>query len=78
MDEVAANSTIGPFLRSLIGGTGHENIQNITTTTVNTIIDQKTILSNLTTTHAPRSHDLDIRRANFVWPEDPVDEMPLK
>lgn len=27
---------------------------------------------------AEKLSDADIRRANFIWPEDPADELPVK
>lgn len=35
-------------------------------------------LLNQTTTSAPKLPENIIRRANFIWPEDPIDEMPVK
>lgn len=33
---------------------------------------------NETAPRAERLSDLEIRRANYIWPEDPADELPVK
>lgn len=88
MGEKSSNVTLSPFLYSLLSGartvantTNSTNIANganstLSTTPIGTLVNttSKIVPSN-STAHAS---ELEIHRANFVWPEDPVDEIPMK
>lgn len=50
-------------------------VQSVFNTTTSTILD---LLNETTTTTTQTVPDYKIRRANFIWPEDPVDEIPMK
>lgn len=56
---------------------------NNNATTVQSMLNMTTTtaplnLSNETITAAQIVPDYKVRRANFIWPEDPVDEIPVK
>lgn len=81
---------MNPFLSSLLGVFNSESRFSAYTTmrpAVNSVINSAVHATINTSTQSIRNEtapiaeklsDADIRRANFIWPEDPADELPVK
>lgn len=65
-------TTTSPLLRSLLGNDQSTDKANEIVSSFNSTAE------NLTTTQPSKLNDLDIHRSNIIWPEDPIDEMPVK
>lgn len=69
----------GFMLYSLLDG-GHSSKTNTTNnqsqnaSTFNTSVES--LINNAA--NATQVNDLEINRSNFIWPEDPEDELPIK
>lgn len=68
MSEISRDSTISPLWHSLLG-TAYDSSQ---------LTEPTSTMQPSTESIAQKSPDLGIRRADFIWPEDPVDELPVK
>lgn len=69
---MGATTTTSPLLRSLLGnGQSTDKVEEILSSFNSTA-------QILTTTRPSKLNDLDIHRSNIIWPEDPIDEMPVK
>lgn len=73
---------MSPLIHALIGG--HDTKKALLTTVANEAISLfENVTESLetttinTATSAPQSEST-LRRANFIWPEDPDDEIPVK
>lgn len=70
---------MNPFLHTLLGGRYPENRFNANKsaeiTAINSTIGRT---NNHTVARIEKLSDMEIRRANFIWPEDPADELPVK
>lgn len=82
MSEIWHMNKINPLIRALVGNQGSkmENFSNFANETANSILNStftNSVPIDLTSTTA-KSSDLEIHRANFVWPEDPDEELPIK
>lgn len=70
MSEISRDSKISPLWQSLLE-TAYDSSQLTESTTTMQPVTESIAA-------AEKSTDLGIRRANFIWPEDPVDELPVK
>lgn len=66
---------MSPRWHSLLG-VSSDSLQLIDRTTTMQPVTE--IRKNDPMTAAPISNDLGIHRTNFIWTEDPVDELPVK
>lgn len=65
---------MSPVLYTLLGAPSKSDQFGEHTTTIHPAVDMVTRGSRNDSTTVMN----DIHRANFVWPEDPVDEIPVK
>lgn len=70
MSEISKDSKISPLWQSLLETAYDSSQLTEPTTTMQPVTESIAV--------AEKSTDLGIRRANFIWPEDPVDELPVK
>lgn len=55
------------------------SVLNVTATTMLNLLNETTTTTTITTTTTDQSvPEYTIHRSNFVWPEDPIDEIPVK
>lgn len=81
---------MNPFLSSLLGVFNSESrfsayttmrppIKSVINSAMRTTINTSTQkIRNESAPIAEKLSDADIRRTNFIWPEDPADELPVK
>lgn len=80
------DSRMNPFLSSLLGVFNSESrntmrppIKSVINSAMRTTINTSTQkIRNESAPIAEKLSDADIRRTNFIWPEDPADELPVK
>lgn len=79
MSEILKDSTMSPLWHSLLG-VSYDSQQLIDrTTTMQPVAHTVTeIRKNDALAAAQISNDLGIHRTNFIWTEDPADELPVK